>query len=52
MDCVKKWVFNSSILLEIFSFVSKCLPCNREQIADMRQKEWLAKTDNNASATP
>ena len=32
------WVIicNSSILLEIFSFVSKCLSCNREKTHEMR----------------
>ena len=30
---LKNGVFDSSILLEIFSFVSKCLSCSREKIS-------------------
>ena len=30
-DCVTKSVFDLSILLDIFSFVSKFLSCNREE---------------------
>ena len=30
MDCVIKWVFDSSILLEIFSFVSKSLAISKK----------------------
>ena len=31
MDCVKNDVIDLSILQGIFSFVSKCLSCNKEK---------------------
>ena len=48
MDCVIKWVIDPSILLEFFSFVSKCLYCNREKTAEMSSLERTGST----SATP
>ena len=48
MDCVIKWVIHPSMLLEFFSFVSKCLYCNREKTAEMSSLERTGS----ASATP
>ena len=48
MDCVIKWVIDPSMLLEFFSFVSKCLYCNREKTAEMSSLERTGS----ASATP
>ena len=48
MDCVIKWVIDPSILLEFFSFVSKCLYCNREKTAEMSSLERTGS----ASAMP
>ena len=42
--CYKMGVFDPSIVLIFFSFVSKSLTCNREKRAEMRQREWEAKT--------
>ena len=44
MDCVIKWVFDSSILLEIFSFIWKCSSCDREKTAERwdKKNEWVA----------
>ena len=44
-------VINSSILLEFFSFVSKCLSWNREKTAELKRIKMVAKTGS-TSATP